>query len=367
VFNSESYGEARRVRNVDGRYDTIVVGAGLAGASAAAVLAERERVLLLDAGAAGGGASSAAAGLVNPFGSQRARPVWRFEEALAALEDLLEQAGAGDLFRRIGVLRPALSADQAAHFARAAGEHPAHAEWLSAPAAAFPDVVAPHGALHVPAGGAVDLPAMVRALVSRSRQSGAEVHEHAHVTAWEETGDAASVTLATGEQIDARRVLLAPGAGISAHAELAAIGLHPVKGQVVRIERPRGLGTLPALAGQGYVVMEDDSLVVGSTYEHVFVSLRPTPEATQLLLERAAAMVPALAGARVLDERAGVRVNTPGTRLPVVGPLPGHARIWLLAGLGSRGLLTAPLLARQLPVFFDDPEAIPAEIRIRVR
>jgi len=49
---------------------------------------------------------------------------------------------------------------------------------------------------------------------------------------------------------------------------------------------------------------------------------------------------------RVLDHRAGVRVNLPD-KMPVVGVHPHEARLGLINGLGAKGVLLAPALARQ--------------------
>ncbi len=347
---------------------TLIVGAGLAGACAALHLAGHGPVTVLDTRAPGEGTSGAAAGLVNPFMGQKARPAWRFEEALSALHAALDSASVAGLFRPTGVLRPARDARQAEAFRERAAEHPAHATWLPAEAAdeLHPEVQAPHGALWIPNGGAIDLPAMIRALLAAS---GAEVRSRVRVATFEEENERAWVETETGERIGAARVLLAVGDGFRHVPELAALPLHRVKGQTVRVTRPGGFTDLPSLSGLGYVVPGGDSLLVGSTYEHAFDHTRPTAEATADLLARAARMVPALAEAQVLEARAGVRVTAPTThspqRLPLIGPLPGRRRVWAFLGLGSKGLLTAPLLARDLSSFLRDTAAIPPAVRLR--
>jgi glycine/D-amino acid oxidase-like deaminating enzyme len=188
------------------------------------------------------------------------------------------------------------------------------------------------------------------------------------VIGWEEDAERAFVHIEhdTGRRY-ARRVLLALGYGFRRHHELTALNLHALKGQTVRVTRPDALprdGLLP-LSGQGYVVPEHDALVVGTSYEHDFTDLTPSDEQTRKILAKASRMLPALKKATVLDATAGVRVTVPGTRLPMLGPLPGRARIWIFTGLGSKGLLMAPLLARNLPTFFEKPETIPPEVRVR--
>src|SRR5690606_9126064 len=170
-------------------FDTIVVGAGLAGACAALYLSGRERVLVLDAGGPAAGASGAAAGLVNPLAGLRARPVWRMDEALDAFHDALARAGVADLFRGPGVLRPAADAAQAGWFREAAARHPGHARWLSPAEAAarYAAAPAPFGALFLPTAGAVVVPDLVGALLAAAVRAGAVVQTGRRVTGWEES------------------------------------------------------------------------------------------------------------------------------------------------------------------------------------
>lgn len=355
-------------------YDAIIVGGGLAGACAALHLSRTRSVLLLERDVPASGASGVAAGLVNPIMSQRAKPVWRMHEALDALQESLDLAGATSLFRKTGVIRPAADEEQAEIFRQAAKRMPDEADWLPHTylADTFPDVRAPFGALRVRNAGTVPVPELVRALLDAAVRNGAEVALHADVRAWNENGQAASVDVVrTGktERFHARHVILALGDAWSRYPDLAGLRLHRVKGQSVSVAPPTGLdpARVPILAGMGYVVPEADSFIVGSSYEHVFTSLEPDPDQTRRILDKAAAMLPRLSEATVIEETAGVRVNVPGTRLPMLGPLPGHARVWIFTGLGSKGLLMAPLLGRELPSFLGATEQIPSEIRVRTR
>ena len=352
-------------------YDTIIAGGGLAGACAACVLSRTERVLLLEAERPAAGASGAAAGLVNPFMARKAKPTWRLGEALAALHALLDEAGAPGLFRPGGVLRPARDEQQAGWFQETAAAHPAHTCWLAAETVErrFPAVHSPHGALLVRPGGALDVAAFVNALLEVARKRGAGVRSGARVTGWGEDDRRAHVDAVQGgsaERIEAGRVLLALGQGYPAFAALEALGLHGVKGQTARVRRPEALieKTLPPLSGLGYVVPDGNTLLVGSSYAHDFADLTASPNVTRRILHKASKMLPGLDVAEVLEERAGVRVKQKGSRLPLVGRLPGRRRLWVLTGLGSKGLLTAPLLAQALPAFFADEEAIPEAVRL---
>ena len=349
--------------------DLLIVGAGLAGACAAFTLSRHHRVHVLEANEPASGASGAAAGLVNPFMGRRAQPVWRLQEALDAVPTLLAQADAADLFPTTGVLRPAVEPDQVASFQEAAEEHPDLAIWLSPGAVQdrYPAVRPDRGALYIPQGGAVDVGAMVRALLAAAEERGAVVETQAPVLYWRETPDAAVVEVDRGdhtEDLRAERVLLALGQGFSPFPELRRLGLDGVKGQTVRVRRPEGLpDSLPPMSGRGYVVPDGDTLVLGSNYDNDFDDLTPDPDATAYIQEKTSTMLPGLGQTEVLGATAGVRVKHTDTNQPFLGPLPRRDRIWVFTALGSKGLLTAPLLALALPTYLDDPDALPDPAR----
>ncbi|PQJ35864.1 glycine oxidase [Salinibacter sp. 10B] len=348
--------------------DVIIVGAGLAGACAAFTLSANHDVLVLEAKQPASGASGAAAGLVNPFMGRRARPVWRLRDALHAVSSLLEEADAPTLFPPQGVLRPIIDEDQEAAFREAATEHPDLAEWLT-PAdlqERFPSVQSERGGFFVPRGGAIDVPAMVRALLSAAHERGATLETEAPVVYWRETPSTATVEVGRGrrtEEFHADRLLLALGQGYARFPELRHLGLTGVKGQTVRVKRPDTLsGMLVPLSGRGYVVPDNEALVLGSNYDNNFDDLTPDPQATAYIREKTARMVPGVDETPILDQQAGVRVKHTDTNLPLLGPMPRRERIWTFTALGSKGLLTAPLLARRVPEYLQHPPLLPDAI-----
>ncbi|MEO0560262.1 MAG: FAD-dependent oxidoreductase [Bacteroidota bacterium] len=341
----------------------VIAGAGLAGACAALALADSHRVIVLDSGRVGEGASGAAAGLVNPFMGRKAKPAWHYREALDALHATLDAAGAADLFLPSGVLRPA-SDDRQLEAFKASAQNNGLA-WIEADAVAerWPEVQAPHGALWIPEGGSVDLTAMVRACVKAAETRGVEVHEHRRLIGWQHRNQQL-IAITDYEPIEADRLLLTLGDGARHLPELATLPLHRVKGQTV--ELAPSSTDLPAVSGGVYVVPRPDRVLVGATFEHHFEDLRPDPVASSRLVGRAQQLVPTLDGA-VRAERVGVRLTVPTSasprRLPLLAPLPGHDTVWVFSGLGAKGLLTAPRLARFLPHALANPGALPAEIR----
>jgi glycine/D-amino acid oxidase-like deaminating enzyme len=356
-------------------FDVIIAGAGLAGATAAFTLAERHRVCLVDADRPGAGASGIAAGMVNPISGLRAKPAWRMEAAMEALERMMEAVEAQTFYDRRGVLRPARDDEQAGYFRESTRQFPSETAWLDAAEAqqVHPLIAAPHGALRVHTGGVVDTGRFIAALIDKGTARGLETARRTRIVGWKEEAGAVRVELAhtadgSRSTLTARRLVLALGAGVADFAALAALDLHLIKGQMIRLSRPPGAPpNLLPLSGYGYVIDDGTAFMAGSSYEHTFSDLAPSPAVTRRLHREAAHLIPRLARCRVLHTSVGVRVSVPRLRLPMVGPVPGSDAVWIVSGLGSKGLLMAPMIAEHLSDYFDDPTRIPPEMQVRVK
>lgn len=346
------------------RAEIVVVGAGLAGACAALVLSRTHEVLVIEADGPARGASGAAAGMVNPFMGRTAKAAWRHAEALDALTALTDEAGP-ELFRRTGVLRPATSAAQAATFYDRATQH-AEVCWHASEASVerWPAVASPYGTLEVATGGSVDIPAFVEAALDTVVQRGGRVL-NTRLSGW--TGTQLIDAITEYGSVQTSALVLALGDGARSLPALATLPLHRVKGQTVRLGRPATLlANHPAIAGAGYLVPRADGVLVGATFEHTFSDLAPDPSLDAGLIERASSLVPGLAEADVLGRQAGVRLTVPAVvsprRLPLAGPLPGHPGVWVVTGLGAKGLLTAPLIAQWLPDALTGRRPLPTDL-----
>jgi D-amino-acid oxidase len=93
----------------------------------------------------------------------------------------------------------------------------------------------------------------------------------------------------------------------------------PVRGQVVHVEQVGLDRWWLDSSGPTYVVPRSHDVVVGGTDVEGEWSRTPSAEVAADILERAARLVPALAGARVLRHRVGLRPVRPAVRLERVG------------------------------------------------
>ena len=103
--------------------------------------------------------------------------------------------------------------------------------------------------------------------------------------------------------------------GLGARLLGADATVTPVRGQVVYVEQ-FGLDTwwLDG-AAPTYVVPREHEIVVGGTEEPGEWSRTPSPEVARAILDRAAVLVPELAGATVLRHKVGLRPARPTVRV----------------------------------------------------
>ncbi|MBI5939547.1 MAG: tRNA (5-methylaminomethyl-2-thiouridine)(34)-methyltransferase MnmD [Caulobacterales bacterium] len=337
-----------------------ILGAGIAGAALArAFRAEGIAPTVIDARGPGGGASGNPAGLVSP----------RLDAGMGPAARLYAQA-----------------------FARAVDLY-----------AAQPQAVIARGALQletgprdegrfdaIVAGDLFETGALTRltaadaaARLGEPAPAGLEISEAvllepaALLAAW--TGPVTLATVAAIAPRDGRPALLDQSGALICLADVVCIAaghaaaafapdltLQPVRGQASWT-----VGPAPAIAvsGSGYAIPTRDGVLFGATFDRDNADETPLDADDARNLALLAQTLPGLAAkiaGRPLSSRAGVRAAT-RDRLPLAGAAPGREGVFILAGLGSRGLCTAPLLAEHLVALaLDAPSPLPVEVAAQV-
>jgi D-amino-acid oxidase len=306
--------------------DIVVVGAGVVGLTTAIALAEAGLSTRVVAAEPPSRVTSVAAGAI--WGPVRCGPADRCQEwARTGLEVL-------------GAL-----ADEPS-----AGVHPLHGREVARAVASPPPWASLLAdlrtltAAELPAGfssgwsytaPAVSMPVYLEYLLTRYASRGGSV-EYAAVS-----------SLAS---VDAPVVVNCTGIG--ARSLVPDESVVPVRGQVVVVENPgicefyldHGADDTPDYV---YAFPHGDVVILGGTAEEGAFDWAPRPEVSARILRDLAAVFPAVAAARVLTERVGLRPCRPEVRLEAE-PLPGGRVLWHNYGHGGAGVTLSWGCAREI-------------------
>jgi len=318
-----------------------VIGAGIAGASAARALrALGADPLVFEAERPGAGGSGNPAGLVTPrLDAGGGPPSQLFAQVFRRAVQLYEQVPGAVLSR--GVLQLAAGPRDADRFGRIAASDLFEPEVLHLLAS---EEVAARLREPAPAALAQETALTVRPLTILDAWLG-EVRGARVAGLAPDDGGWRLLDVAGAELARVDAVIVAAGLGAVA---LAGAPLQPVRGQA---SWARGERLPQAVAWGGYAVPLEDGVLFGATHDRddAASDLREADHGRNLAT--LAAALPALA-ARLqelpLEGRASVRAASPD-RLPLAGAAPDASPgLFLLTGFGSRGFAFAPLLAEHV-------------------
>jgi glycine oxidase len=161
--------------------------------------------------------------------------------------------------------------------------------------------------------------------------------------------------------LKAKHIVFTEGFGIHKNPFFNYLPLEGTKGELITIHAPT-LKLESILKSSIFVIpMEENRYLVGSTYEWTDKTNDPTPEAKSELLEKLERLIDC--EFEVVDQRAGIR-PTVVDRRPLVGQHPNHKNMYVLNGLGTRGVLVAPSMAEALYNSIEKSTSLSEEIDI---
>jgi D-amino-acid dehydrogenase len=348
--------------------DAIVVGGGIAGASAAYHLARAGvRTHLFDREDEGR-ATAAGAGIVSPPTSSRtSSDAWyRFgTDAASYYRDLdarLDRVVSETGFDERPLLSVALDEEGAEEFDRAierarerraseSAPDPGPVTTLSASEARaqFPPLGDVARAARFERAARVDGREFAAALRAAGQREG--LRERTASVERIRVADGGVTGVVADEFHEADAVVVAGGAWSGAFADDLGVDLSvaPMRGQLVHLETEGNTDEWPILstAEHGYLVpWRGGRVVAGATYEDGS-GFRPYPDVSgvRTVLERAERAAPGLAAAALREVRVGLRPASPDG-LPLLGPVPGVEGAYVATGFGPTGLTVGPYAGR---------------------
>jgi tRNA 5-methylaminomethyl-2-thiouridine biosynthesis bifunctional protein len=230
----------------------------------------------------------------------------------------------------------------------------------------------PYSGLFIPQGGWVHLPELIHVLIN---VSDTKVVTHSHLTSLEQQNGQWLLNWQDSSHSKADIVILATGSDSPTISQMSELPFRLVRGQVEMIPSSQELANLSTvLCHKGYLTPQwQGTHVMGSTYVKNDTEIDYRESEQQLNIQMQQKALQNCDWVHQLKQagqgRAGIRCSTPD-HLPMVGAvaniahqatqykdlykaLPAayypqavdHKNLYMLTGLGSRGLTTAPLCA----------------------
>lgn len=335
---------------MDARFDIVIVGAGMAGASLAARLADHARVLVIEAEERPGyhATGRSAAFWTESYGGPRVKPL---------------TTASGPELQRLGVLTPrgALTIGRTgqerdiAAFAETYSAVGIDVSILKAPeiAARIPDL-RPEWTCGVlePSTCDIDVAALHQHYLVEARKAGVALWSRAGLAAAERGPQGWSLTLADGRRLGCDVLVNAAGAWadtVASRAGARPLGIAPYRRTIAQVAiEPAAPDTLPLVldvAGQFYFKPESGRLWLSPHDETPSAPCDAAPEEIDVALavDRFEQVVDRPVR-RVEHRWAGLRSFAPD-RLPVYGFDPADPAFFWFAGQGGFGIQTAPAAA----------------------
>jgi len=340
------------------KFDYIVVGSGLAGVLLCETLRKRGKSFVVISNASQQ-ASIVASGLYNPVVLKRFNRAWNANQhlsvALSAYDDLEVLLGV-KLDDRRPIYRVLHAIEEQNNWVLAC-DKPDLKPFL------IPKIIknnnssifAPFGYGEVKSTGRVDTKLLLKHYQNYLKSRAAYVQE---------TFDYESLKFEKGinyKEIHSKHLIFAEGFGLKQNPFFKLLPLEGTKGELLVIFAP-DLQLEVILKSSVFIIpIGQNRYLVGSTYAWNDYSNTPTETEKKTLLKKLKSLVKC--PFEVLEHRAGIR-PTVVDRRPLVGQHPIHQNIFVLNGLGSRGVLMAPSMAKHLIDSIEEGVPLPHAINI---
>ncbi len=340
--------------------DYIIVGCGLAGVSFSEELrAQGKSFVVFDNQSQQ--ASIVAAGLYNPVILKRFTGVWKAKEQLDMamvfyenLERLLEVK----LDYKLPIYRRFTSVEEQNDWF-SASDKPTLENFLSPKVIKNDNLLidAPFGFGKVLETGRIDTSTLLKHYKLFLKRINSYINE-----TFDHSAVAFQNDVVIYKEITAKFIVFAEGFGMVDNPYFKNLPLNVAKGEVLTIRAP-DLKMEFILKSSVFVVPESDGLYsVGATYNWEDKSNAITEIAKTELLDKLKGILSC--DYEVVGQVAGIR-PTVKDRRPLVGTHPNHKNMAILNGLGTRGVMIGPDVAKQLFQHLEHGVALESEIDIK--
>ncbi len=340
--------------------DYLIVGCGLAGISFAEKALQHDKtILVVDNDSQN--SSKIAGGLYNPVILKRFSEVWEAQAQLVTMNEFYTQLKPKieqQFDYKMPIVRKFFSVEEQNNWF-AASDKPALAPFLSTQLhfKEYKGITAPFGYGEVLHTGYVDTASLLSAYRNYLVDTNWFRQESFDYTAIVFEDDSVRY-----KDVQAKHIIFAEGFGLHANPYFNQLPLDGTKGELFIIKAPDL--DLDVIVNTSVFILPlgNDLFKVGATYNWKDKTDLPTEEGKAELVERIQEIIGC--DFEIITHFAGVR-PTVRDRRPLVGTHPIHKQIHVLNGLGTRGVMLGPAMAKALYDAVENQIPLPKEIDIQ--
>lgn len=164
------------------------------------------------------------------------------------------------------------------------------------------------------------------------------------------------------KNIKSNHIVFAEGFGVVRNPFFKQLPLVPTKGELLIIESPELQINFVLKSGVFLIPLENSQYIVGATYDWDDTTNKTTNKAKETLLGKLERLINC--PFKIINQVAGIR-PTVKDRRPLVGQHTTYKSLYVLNGLGTRGVMIGPYVAHQLYNFIEN--GIPLEKDIDIK
>ena len=342
------------------KVDYLIVGLGLAGLAFVEELikANKSFIVFEDDSQT---SSLVAGGVYNPVILKRFSPVWNAKEQLAIALPFYEnlEKKFNQTFDRKFVIKKAFKSTEDQNNWFSAFDKPTVAPFLddTLDKNTYAGVKGSHYFGNVKEGGRIDTHKLVEAYrqyLKNNQKIRFEKFYHNDILF--------EGNLVTYNNLKASKIVFCEGFGVKQNPYFNHLPLEEVKGEIITIHAPK-LEIDFLLKSTLFVLpLGNNRYKVGATFNHKDKTSKPSIEGKEELIEKLKKVI--TVPYTIVSQSAGIRPAVKD-RKPLVGTHVSHKQLSVLNGLGTRGVMIAPTVAKNLFQYIEFGTELDPEIDIK--
>lgn len=164
------------------------------------------------------------------------------------------------------------------------------------------------------------------------------------------------------KELEGSKVVFCEGFGLKANPFFNYLPLNGTKGEIITIHAPELKIDFLLKSAVFVLPLGNDYYKVGATFNWTDKTLQPTDEGKKELVDKLNKTISV--PYTIVEQTAGIR-PTVKDRRPLVGLHPKHSQLSVLNGLGTRGVMIAPTIAKNLFNHLEFGQELDKEIDIK--